>query len=139
MPCLRLDVAVCDQALRGLEALHGPPGLVPEAARHRNRLAGAPQVLLRPDDEVAAAALREHRIVAAGSVDAPHAGVDVTSERPPLTFVGLLPRPPADTAEAVRDRHPAEALDLADRWIVVSLADRADRSPIEADASRLVP
>ena len=51
--------------------------VVAEVAGHRNGSARAPQVLLRPDHEVAAAALRERRVAAARPADAGDARVDV--------------------------------------------------------------
>src|SRR5439155_18947583 len=39
---------------------------------------------------------------------------------------------PTDAAKPIRDRHPPESPDLADRRIVVSLSERVDRAPVDA-------
>ena len=116
-----------------LEGAHRRVGLLAEEAGDgKLRLARADQVLLRPDDEVAAAAALEQRVFDDRSVADERVGGG-RAQRAPARGVGLLPVPPA-RRQAVAGGETAEAQDLAGAGVVVGLTGRVDRvtpEPVE--------
>ncbi len=95
------DRADVRQVVGTLEALYRTLCLVPVDAGHGNREAGAIEVLLRPDDQIAPAPLRELRVETVGAVHTRDALGYRVLERLPLAAVRLLPVPPAHAVEVV--------------------------------------